>query len=172
MIRYPHLPVMALMAALGAASVAVPAPARADGDSEFLGTIVGAGLGGFLGSQIGHGSGRLAATGAGVFLGGLAGNSLGRSSGRAYGHYPPPRHTTYAPAYSTLYEETYEPSYVMTYYTPNYVAPPAPPPAIYIDNSSGSYCREYSQQVRIGNQIQESYGTACMQPDGSWKIAP
>lgn len=33
----------------------------------------------------------------------------------------------------------------------------------------GSYCREYTQRVTIGGVLRESYGTACMQPDGSWK---
>ena len=33
-----------------------------------------------------------------------------------------------------------------------------------------SYCREYQQTVTIGGQQERSYGTACRQPDGSWKI--
>jgi hypothetical protein len=33
-----------------------------------------------------------------------------------------------------------------------------------------SYCREYTQAVRVGGKMQEGYGTACMQPDGSWQI--
>lgn len=174
MIRYPYIAVMGLIAALGGVGIA-PSQALAGGESEFLGTVMGAGLGGFLGSQVGHGAGRLAATGTGVFLGGWVGNSLGRSADRQAYYAHPPRRAYYAPAYSTVYEETYlPPSYVMTYYAPNYVAPPAPQPpppsTIYVDDSSGSYCREYSQQIRIGDQVQESYGTACMQPDGSWKI--
>ncbi|NTU76325.1 MAG: hypothetical protein HGA90_00670 [Alphaproteobacteria bacterium] len=36
--------------------------------------------------------------------------------------------------------------------------------------SSSSYCREFTQQVRIDGRLQESYGTACLQSDGSWKI--
>lgn len=32
------------------------------------------------------------------------------------------------------------------------------------------YCREQVQHIRIGNRIQEGYGTACLQPDGSWKL--
>ncbi len=32
------------------------------------------------------------------------------------------------------------------------------------------HCREYSQSVTIGGQQQRSYGTACMQPDGSWQV--
>jgi surface antigen len=33
-----------------------------------------------------------------------------------------------------------------------------------------SYCREYTRTVTIGNSAREAYGTACYQPDGSWKI--
>lgn len=32
------------------------------------------------------------------------------------------------------------------------------------------YCREYTQHFNVGGRIQEGYGTACMQPDGSWEI--
>lgn len=32
------------------------------------------------------------------------------------------------------------------------------------------YCREYQTSTRIGGRSRPSYGTACMEPDGSWKI--
>lgn len=32
------------------------------------------------------------------------------------------------------------------------------------------YCREYQRKVTVGGKIVDSYGTACMQPDGSWKL--
>ena len=31
-------------------------------------------------------------------------------------------------------------------------------------------CREFTQTVSIGGQMEEAYGTACRQADGSWKI--
>ncbi len=34
----------------------------------------------------------------------------------------------------------------------------------------GRECREFQQQVTIGGQNQEAYGTACRQPDGSWQV--
>jgi surface antigen len=37
-------------------------------------------------------------------------------------------------------------------------------------NPNGAYCREYQQQIMIGGRPQQSYGTACRQPDGSWRI--
>jgi surface antigen len=36
--------------------------------------------------------------------------------------------------------------------------------------SSGQYCREYRQEIVVGGEKQQAYGTACRQPDGSWKI--
>ena len=36
--------------------------------------------------------------------------------------------------------------------------------------NSGGYCREYQQDIVVGGEHQKSYGTACRQPDGSWKI--
>lgn len=37
-------------------------------------------------------------------------------------------------------------------------------------NASGQYCREYTQMVTIEGKPQQSYGTACRQADGAWKI--
>jgi hypothetical protein len=39
---------------------------------------------------------------------------------------------------------------------------PLPPPA--------PYCREYQSMTTVGGQQIASYGTACRQPDGSWRI--
>jgi hypothetical protein len=33
-----------------------------------------------------------------------------------------------------------------------------------------SYCREFTQTFTIAEQTQRGYGTACLQPDGSWQI--
>ena len=36
--------------------------------------------------------------------------------------------------------------------------------------SGGTSCREYQQTVTIDGKQERSYGTACRQPDGSWKV--
>ena len=36
--------------------------------------------------------------------------------------------------------------------------------------ANGTYCRQYEQTITIGGEPQQSYGTACRQPDGTWKI--
>jgi surface antigen len=35
---------------------------------------------------------------------------------------------------------------------------------------NGQYCREYRQDIVVGGEKQQAYGTACRQPDGSWQI--
>lgn len=34
----------------------------------------------------------------------------------------------------------------------------------------GRQCREFQQNVTIGGKKEEAYGTACMQPDGTWQV--
>lgn len=35
---------------------------------------------------------------------------------------------------------------------------------------SGLQCREFQQTVTIGGRTEQAYGTACLQPDGSWEV--
>jgi len=37
-------------------------------------------------------------------------------------------------------------------------------------STAGRYCREFQQKVTIGGRTEEAYGTACLQPDGSWEV--
>jgi surface antigen len=37
-------------------------------------------------------------------------------------------------------------------------------------DSSGAYCREFQQEIIVGGEVEQAYGTACLQPDGAWKI--
>ena len=126
------------------------------------GALVGAGLGGLAGSQLGHGTGKLAATGAGVILGALLGGSVGKSLDRADLNYA---HRT---TQSTL--ETAPSGQPVAWRNPDsgnagtIVARPA------YQAPTGQFCREFQQTISVGGQTQEGYGTACRQPDGSWKI--
>ena len=36
--------------------------------------------------------------------------------------------------------------------------------------ADGRQCREFQQTVTIGGNKEEAYGTACMQPDGTWQV--
>jgi hypothetical protein len=37
-------------------------------------------------------------------------------------------------------------------------------------NAAGEYCREFQQEITVGGETEQAYGTACLQPDGAWKI--
>ena len=39
-----------------------------------------------------------------------------------------------------------------------------------VKTRSGEYCREYQATASVGGKITKTYGTACRQPDGSWKL--
>jgi len=37
-------------------------------------------------------------------------------------------------------------------------------------STSGRQCREFQQTVTIGGKTEQAWGTACLQPDGSWEL--
>jgi hypothetical protein len=39
-------------------------------------------------------------------------------------------------------------------------------------NSNGLSCREFQQEITVGGNTEQAYGTACLQADGAWKIIP
>jgi surface antigen len=45
-----------------------------------------------------------------------------------------------------------------------------PSPAF--QDASGQTCREFQQTIMVGGQPQQAFGTACRQPDGSWRLQP
>lgn len=132
------------------------------GQKQAGGTLLGAGLGGLLGSQFGSGSGKLAATALGVFAGGLIGNEIGSSLDRADQAYL--HRATYKASAAPIGE-------TITWRNPesgNYGA--VTPTREGWHSETGAYCREYQQEIIVGGRRQEGYGQACRQPDGSWKI--
>ena len=132
------------------------------GPKEAGGGLVGAGLGGLAGSQIGHGSGKLAATGAGVLLGALLGSTAGKSLDRADRMYAE-RSTNTA-----LETGRSDQPVAWTNSDCGHSGTIIPQPAY--QSNAGQYCREYQQTVYVGGQQQQAYGTACRQPDGSWRM--
>ena len=132
------------------------------GPKEAGGGLIGAGLGGLAGSQIGGGSGKLAATGAGVLLGALLGSTAGKSLDRADKMYAE-RST-----HGALETGRSGQPVAWTYPDNGHSGTIVPQPSY--QNNAGQYCREYQQTVNVGGQQQQAYGTACRQPDGTWKM--
>lgn len=132
------------------------------GQKQTAGAVLGGVAGGLLGSRVGGGSGRLAATAGGALLGVLIGSEVGKSLDKA--------DRLYAARTTQNALETSPSGQTSTWSNPDsgHSGTVTPQPAY--QTSSGQYCREYQQQVTVGGKTETAYGTACRQPDGSWKI--
>lgn len=131
------------------------------GTKQTVGTGLGAVGGGLLGNQFGKGGGRVAATAVGAVLGGLLGNSIGASLDNA-------DRAQMASAESRAYNAPV--GQQITWNNPQSGNSGVIVPVRDGYDRGGAYCREFNQKVTIGGQTQSAYGTACQQPDGSWKI--
>jgi surface antigen len=133
------------------------------GPKTAIGTLAGAGLGGWAGSKVGGGRGQLAAVAVGALAGAFVGNGIGESLDRADRMYA--ERATYqasrAPVGQTIQWSNPD--------TGNYGA--VTPVRDGYQSGTGAYCREYQTDIVVGGEMQRGYGTACRQPDGSWKVA-
>lgn len=122
-----------------------------------LGSAIGGAAGGLLGNQIGRGDGRTAATIGGAILGVLVGGSIGRSMdevGQAcVGHTLERADVDRVVSWENADGRAYEVK-----------------PTRSFEDATGRLCREYTT-ARIDGRLERAYGTACRQPDGSWKLA-
>lgn len=127
-----------------------------------IGTAAGAIAGGVAGYQFGGGRGKALATVAGTLLGGALGRSIGGSLDRG--------DMAYYNQASQQALETGQPGQPLPWSNPQTGNSGTVTPQKYYQNTSGQYCREYTQTIKVGGQTQSGYGTACRQPDGSWQI--
>lgn len=129
-------------------------------NKQAVGGVSGALLGGLAGSQFGGGSGRLWTTGAGVLLGALAGSNIGASLDRADQMYAQRAFTqsTTAPVGQQIVWDNPNTGNSGSYVTTR------------TGSRGGSFCREYTQTIRVGGQSKQGVGTACQNPDGSWQV--
>ncbi len=128
---------------------------------QIMGSLVGAGLGGFGGSKIGSGRGQMAAIAVGTLAGGLIGNSIGGSLDKADQAYAQKAQWNAA---SAPIGET------IAWSNPETGNKGRVTPTREGRHRSGAYCREYQTEVIVGGESQVGYGTACQMPDGDWKI--
>lgn len=125
---------------------------------EDQGALAGAAVGGAVGHNFGHGQGRVLATFAGALIGAFAGSSVGRQLD-AYDEQQAQRALEYNQTGSASSWVNPDDGHQVTFV-----------PTDTYQRDSGQYCREYRTQVEVGNDIEDAYGTACRQPDGSWEI--
>jgi surface antigen len=125
---------------------------------DMIGAALGGAAGGLIGSNIGKGKGRTVATVGGVLVGLFVGGRIGRNmdqldqacAGQVL-EYVPDRQTV---AWQGQGEGD---GYWVT-------------PTRSYDAGNGRYCREYTSDAIVAGRKQQTYGTACRQPDGSWEI--
>lgn len=125
--------------------------------NQDAGAMVGGVAGGLLGSTVGEGSGRFLAVAAGALAGAYIGGSIGRSMDE----------TDRLKLREALENNAVgEPAYWRNEHSnTRYRVVPMRDVVV----RGNKYCREYRTIAEIGGKKQEIYGTACRQPDGSWK---
>ncbi len=149
------------VAALGL--VAMLAAGCADqGAKQNVGTLLGGVGGAVAGSQFGSGKGRLVGVAAGTLLGALLGSEVGKSLDRADQQH---LGTANQRAFETARSGT-----AVTWRNPDSGNYGTVVPQQAYQTNNGEYCREFQQTIHVGGQSQQGYGTACRQPDGTWKI--
>jgi len=132
------------------------------GEREQMGTLMGAGAGALLGSHMGSGQGRLVAVAIGTLAGALIGQDVGRTLDAA---------DQMAMEQNAQYALENAPTNTATpWRNPDSGNGGVIVPVETYQAKNGEYCREYRQKVWVGGEEQQAYGTACRQPDGSWKI--
>jgi surface antigen len=131
------------------------------GPREGTGTLLGAGAGALIGSQIGSGGGRLVAVALGTLAGALIGQDVGRTLDRA--------DLAYMQQNTQTSLESVPANQTSNWSNPDSGNAGSTTP-IRTFQSNGQYCREYRQTVVINGRDEQAYGTACRQADGSWQV--
>ncbi|MEW6718943.1 MAG: RT0821/Lpp0805 family surface protein [Thermodesulfobacteriota bacterium] len=132
------------------------------GPKEGAGTVIGGVSGAVIGSRFGGGSGRIVGTAIGAVAGALIGQEIGRSLDRA-DQLEMQRTAQYSLENSRSGE-------TRAWRNPDSGNSGTITPQRTYKTEQGEYCREYQQTVLIGGEERQAYGTACRQPDGTWKI--
>ena len=123
--------------------------------------VVGAVFGGVAGaavcSRFGKGSGKTAATVAGAIFGALIGGNVGRAMDQV---------DQSCVGQALERAETGRP---VVWRNPDNGGDYKVTPTGTYRTADGRYCREYTTTVVIGGRSERAHGTACRQPDGSWR---
>ncbi|HEX9868478.1 MAG TPA: RT0821/Lpp0805 family surface protein [Candidatus Tectomicrobia bacterium] len=129
------------------------------GTKTAVGGLGGAAAGGLLGAALG-GSGTGIA--AGTILGGLIGGAIGNRMDAA------DQEKANVAAAQAL--ESIPSGQSVAWRNPDSGNTGAVTPVRTYQTSTGQYCREYTQTITVGGERHQSYGTACRQADGTWRI--
>lgn len=93
----------------------------------------------------------------------------GRGRGRHHDHHwYRSSYDYYWPSYHYTRPRTVVVQRPVVYYQPTPIVAEPVTNSYYARN--GQLCREYQTSGWVGGSMQEAYGTACLQPDGSWRV--
>ncbi|MDX1900883.1 MAG: glycine zipper 2TM domain-containing protein [Gammaproteobacteria bacterium] len=126
--------------------------------NQDVGTVSGAVIGGLAGSQFGQGGGQVLAAGAGALAGAYIGGAIGKNmddTDRLRMNQALESNPVGQPTY--WQNKRTDTSYTVV-------------PTKNVELAGNPYCREYRSTANIAGKKQQIYGTACRQPDGTWKI--
>ncbi len=124
-----------------------------------VGAVGGGTLGGLIAAAAGGSPAAIAASMVGgILVGGLVGNLLDERDKKLAGEA----------AHRAL--ETAPSGQSVAWKNPDSGHSGTVTPTKTYQTANGTYCREYQTTVRIDGKDERAYGTACRQPDGSWKI--
>jgi surface antigen len=132
------------------------------GQKQTVGAVLGGVAGGLLGSKVGGGGGKLAATAFGTVLGGLLGSEVGKTLDKT--------DKLYAARVTNSALEKQPVGSTSGWKNPDSGNSGTVTPTRTYQADSGQHCREYQQSITVGGRTEKAYGTACRQPDGSWKV--
>ena len=127
------------------------------GPHEGAGSVIGGVLGGVLGAQVGKGHGRTVA----IIAGALAGAAIGGTVGKHMDE------SDRAKVAQTL--EGVRTGVPVAWSNPDSGVQYSVTPTRTSETPAGP-CREFTTEALIGGKRETVYGTACRQPDGSWKV--
>lgn len=130
-------------------------------NKQQTGTFLGGALGGVVGSNVGAGQGRTAAIIGGTFLGSLFGSSIGSSLDKADQMY---MYRAQNSAYGSPI------GHQINWHNPKSGNSGSVLPVREGTSVRGDYCREFKQSIYIDGKMHQAHGSACQQPDGSWRI--
>ena len=151
-------PVIAAMMVVSLAACA----ANDKNQKQTAGTLLGGGLGALLGSQFGGGKGKLAAVAIGALAGAYAGSEIGKSLDAADKAYAE------RTAQDALeYNKTQQTS---SWNNPDSKASGSVTPTRTYQTAEGRNCREYETTIVVDGKTEKATGTACRQPDGTWRV--
>ena len=129
-------------------------------DNQTGGTMLGAVGGGLLGSQVGKGKGKWAGAAVGAVAGGLAGNLIGKRLDER-------DRLLASRAERDAFENGRTGKPVAWRNPDNGRSGEIVPEEPYRQN--GGYCRQYTHKIFIDGKSEAMRGTACRNPDGTWR---